>query len=1365
MRIGAVFSQADSGTDPDAIRKWAVDAEAAGFEHLMAYDHVLGASTERLGPGPFGNFPKAPYTSEHTFHEILVLFSHLAALTTRMSFITSVLVLPQRQTAVVAKQIASIDLLSGGRIRLAVGVGWNAAEYEALGVDFADRTAMLEEQIDVMRLLWSQPIVDFDGRFHHLRGVGINPLPTHPVADPDRQRRIRCGVASGRAQGRRMDAAVDPRPRPDRHRNSGRQAAPVRGGGRTRSRNVPDPRPRLHRAGLAGPARPGVGTGIRRLQHRLQPDGPARSLACRAPSGDCRRPSPKSTSSPADSVDDIIIAGGGIGGLTAALSLHRNGDRLDADRDGTSGGTEQADFRTLPLTRIQGTDVWGYVYDSYNRNPNGSNIPIVGATIRVDAIPEANAVTDENGYFILLDMPAPAFFVHVDGTTAINAPPGTIYPSVGKPFHSVPGQSTQLNMQGVPFNVYLPPMSVGDIQPLSATEDTVVGFGAGGLAELAAMFPEVDPTIWQQVEVTYPASSAIDEQGNVATQAIILPVPPNRIPAPLPPNLNPKLVISVQAMGATNFDVPAPVTFPNLDGLAPGEKSLIFSFNHDAGHWDVIGTGTVSTDGLMLVSDPGVGILAPGWHFTDPSTDHDGEVQEPTPKLDTSLGSAAFELARQAAAQFLNGIAALASGVDTFFPGVGQIPLVDQGLNTVGEEVGVLADVIDDGMIGADTFASLGLALAGTLDPDPVTGSYLDFAGFVLDVASLQQSTENTAEAFVDFAQALANAFTDWERTIIDLANETGVWVANMDKFLSGLEDIRAARTAANAQATSDPAIVAQFIRGFESILDARRFFTEQSPFSAEAALRDIQAGYVQFMEDFAKVYMALFQPTSGTSYTVTTTGGTVVVSGTTDGAGKFNAALPPNQILFITFTNPLKGQVITNVIVTGPSGSSSSSRTFLVPIVGTDTDGEGLFDEAERVFGTSPTLADTDGDGLNDRAEIEQGLDPLSNLAFPTGIIASLPLLGEAREVVVEGSTLDAARQTAYVATGSHGLAIVDSSVFNNPIVMGQLDLPGEAVDVAIDSRRQIAAVAAGSGGLHLVNVADPVQPALLRSVAARAAQVEVFEGVAYVAAGTKLQSFSLATGELLQTLNLGGGLLTGLAREDALFVTMDDLRNLRAVDISSGVMTVRGVLRLPQGGSQVFVGNGVAYAAARPNSFGGFVTVDVSDPDVLTLISGSDVTPPMFAPGTAVVANGSGLGVVVGGRNGALALDVLDISDPQLTNVFLSRVPLSVEPWSIALAGGIAFVADGTAGLQVVNFLAFRQPGTGPGRHAEQSRRRCRSRHPGRSGGRGEFDPAPRRRQRRCAGAQCRADRQRPGGRQRCIVPVRPFRHRPRH
>lgn len=181
MRVGAILSQADAGTDPTKIRQYARELEEAGYEHLMAYDHVLGASPERLGAGPFGGFPEPPYTSEHTFHEIFVLFSHLAAVTSTMEFVTSVVVLPQRQAPVVAKQAATMDLLSEGRLRLAVGAGWNAAEYMALGADFDRRTAVLEEQIEVMRKLWTERIVTFDGRFHQLDRVGINPLPERPI--------------------------------------------------------------------------------------------------------------------------------------------------------------------------------------------------------------------------------------------------------------------------------------------------------------------------------------------------------------------------------------------------------------------------------------------------------------------------------------------------------------------------------------------------------------------------------------------------------------------------------------------------------------------------------------------------------------------------------------------------------------------------------------------------------------------------------------------------------------------------------------------------------------------------------------------------------------------------------------------------------------------------------------------------------------------------------------------------------------------------------------------------------------------------------------------------------------------------------
>jgi probable F420-dependent oxidoreductase len=199
MKLGVIFSQADSGTDPDAIRAWARRAEEAGFAHLMAYDHVLGASVERLGPGPFGPFPAAPYTAEHTFHEILTLFSHLAAVTSTIGFVTSVLVLPQRPTALVAKQVATVDLLSGGRLRLAVGAGWNAAEYEGLGADFDCRRDRLEEQVELLRRLWTEPLVSFDGRYDHLDRVGINPRPSRRIpiylgtgaADPVLRRVVR----------------------------------------------------------------------------------------------------------------------------------------------------------------------------------------------------------------------------------------------------------------------------------------------------------------------------------------------------------------------------------------------------------------------------------------------------------------------------------------------------------------------------------------------------------------------------------------------------------------------------------------------------------------------------------------------------------------------------------------------------------------------------------------------------------------------------------------------------------------------------------------------------------------------------------------------------------------------------------------------------------------------------------------------------------------------------------------------------------------------------------------------------------------------------------------------------------------------
>ena len=172
MHIGAVFPQTEIGSGPGAIRTYAQAVETMGFEHILVYDHVLGADTATRPDW------RGPYNSATQFHEPFVLFGYLAAITQRVELVAGVLILPQRQTALVAKQAAEVDVLSGGRLRLGVGVGWNPVEYEGLNEDFTNRGARSEEQMRVLRALWSAESITFDGRWHHIDAAGINPLPT-----------------------------------------------------------------------------------------------------------------------------------------------------------------------------------------------------------------------------------------------------------------------------------------------------------------------------------------------------------------------------------------------------------------------------------------------------------------------------------------------------------------------------------------------------------------------------------------------------------------------------------------------------------------------------------------------------------------------------------------------------------------------------------------------------------------------------------------------------------------------------------------------------------------------------------------------------------------------------------------------------------------------------------------------------------------------------------------------------------------------------------------------------------------------------------------------------------------------------------
>ena len=176
LSIGAVFPTCEIGNDPAAIRDFAQAAEELGYSHITTYDHVLGADHREREPALAG-----PYTESDAFHEPMVLFGYLAALTHRIRLMTGVLILPQRQTALVAKQATELAVLSQGRFTLGVGTGWNWVEYEALNEDFASRGKRMDEQIELIQQLLSRPLVDFEGQFHRVSRAGLLPGPPSKI--------------------------------------------------------------------------------------------------------------------------------------------------------------------------------------------------------------------------------------------------------------------------------------------------------------------------------------------------------------------------------------------------------------------------------------------------------------------------------------------------------------------------------------------------------------------------------------------------------------------------------------------------------------------------------------------------------------------------------------------------------------------------------------------------------------------------------------------------------------------------------------------------------------------------------------------------------------------------------------------------------------------------------------------------------------------------------------------------------------------------------------------------------------------------------------------------------------------------------
>lgn len=300
--------------------------------------------------------------------------------------------------------------------------------------------------------------------------------------------------------------------------------------------------------------------------------------------------------------------------VNGGLLHDANGVTVDADGDGQPGGVAIIDFDTLSITTLPGTAVCGRVFASElvpGANGTSVNVPLAGVTIEVDGAAGAlNAVTDQFGNFRLEPAPVGRFFVFIRGTTAtVGVPPGAYYPDVAKAWQSVAGVETSIG------EIFLPLIEAGTLQPVSATQATTIRFPPSILQD----FPELG-----DVSIVVPANALYENDGTRGGMVGIAPVPPDRIPSRLPPGLAFPVVITVQTDGPQNFDAPVPACFPNLPDpstglpLAPGSESALWSFNHDTGEFEVVGPMRVSADGRLVCTEAGVGIIAPGWHGSQP---------------------------------------------------------------------------------------------------------------------------------------------------------------------------------------------------------------------------------------------------------------------------------------------------------------------------------------------------------------------------------------------------------------------------------------------------------------------------------------------------------------------------------------------------------------------------------------------------------------------------------------------------------------------------------------------------------------------------------------------------------------------------
>ncbi len=979
-----------------------------------------------------------------------------------------------------------------------------------------------------------------------------------------------------------------------------------------------------------------------------------------------------------------------------------NGAPADADGDGITGGIGGFEFATLDLTVVPGTEVCGRVLAS-DFQSGVPLAPLPGVTVSVDGLPGAVTRTDRFGNFCLREIPAGRVFVHIDGTTSTANPPGFYFPSVGKAWETVAGQRTVVG------TVHLPAIAEGGLTQVSNNSNTSVSISSAQLQTIT------DPALQQalaQVVVDVPAGSLFNGASGTRGGSVgLAPVPSNRLPGTLPPGLDLPLVITVQVRGGTDFDEPVPVAFPNLapaggQPLPAGAKSALWSFNHDTGRFEVVGPMTVSQDGKTIVTDPGVGIRAPGWHGTqagsggsgsppsgpgpNPCTPSFWDVTKTVYAVAGSLADCAKELLGIKAA--LNCFLSAKGLLEAMYAQVNNlIKRLEDGNLTAAEAAAIAKELTKKknqavGLMGCFENADPSARIKQVVVCSEAALSILNELCKLFDKCTTIWGKEQAcnlialAQGLAAEAKGLLGIFEEYKKKLLmnafckALEQALGL----LEQYLSlpsartiganpTQEEVLAALEAANAWVPQINALEPEIAR------------VNALPASARSLLRqmtDVNSGIVDSAgaPRKAEVLYALLMESDPVS---------APRRGRTTTLGTFFEIVPANQVYSLAQYDPANDEF---GIATGISSGNGQTTTFhtvaLDAVDGLpDTDADGLVDLAEYVAATDPTNPDTDGDGETDFDELRAGTNPLDGVGTAAGTAVAADTPGLAFDVCLDEGV-------AVVADQQGGISVFNVYAGLTPEWIAVVDTPAPALRVACSEGLAIAAM--GAAGAAIVDLRQLPDAAILHEVGGRdIGAVDAAAGVAYTAgSGGDVRAWDLRSGQLLAEVSVGHSV--GDLAVQGEYVYALGSAQLTAVHLGDGTLSVASTTtvslglrneRVAAAGDCLLVAHALGYATLD-------VTVDPANPG---------------APVPTSTTQRGWRDAVLDGSGFLLAAASVNVSPaPSTDHVYLHRLPDCSMPGTfsrffgtpgIARAvqsyEGLAYVADDSVGLRVVRYL----------------------------------------------------------------------------